>query len=52
MKDEFFDKITIGFFAILLILATIMTIAFITKVPTKRTYKVYNDRNNFTIVEE
>ena len=52
MNDNLCDKITIGFFAILLVLATIITIAFIVKTPTKRTYRVYNDRNNYTIVEE
>ena len=52
MNDNIFDKITIGFFVVLLVLATIITIAFIVKVPNKRTYKVYNDKNNYTIVEE
>ena len=51
MKDDIFETITTGFFVVLGICAIIMTIVII-NTPTKRTYKVYNDRNNFTIVEE
>ena len=51
MKDEIVDTITTGFFVVLGILAIIITIA-ILNTPTKRTYKVYNDKNNYTIIEE
>lgn len=51
MNDKLEDKITIGFFIVILILAIILTVRCIS-VPTKRTYRVYNDRNNYTIVEE
>ena len=51
MKNEIVDTITTGFFVLLGILAIIITIAMITT-PTTRTYKVYNDKNNYTIIEE
>lgn len=51
MNDNLEDKITLGFFVVLLVLAIIITVRCVT-MPNKRTYRVYNDKNNYTIVEE
>lgn len=51
MNDKIIDMITNIFFIIIGILAIILTIRIFT-IPTKNYYKVYNDKNNYVVIEE
>lgn len=51
MNDKIIDMITNIFFIIIGILAIILTIRLFT-IPTKNYYKVYNDKNNYVVIEE
>lgn len=51
MNDKIIDLITNIFFTVLLVLAIIITVRLVT-LPTKNYYKVYNDKNNYVVIEE
>lgn len=51
MNEKLIDTITNVFFVILTILALIITIRLVT-MPTTNRYKVYNDKNNYVVIEE